>query len=102
MDTPKIVDGTEHRAAVLRVREGGVSKILKSLRKDGFLRAFSVRVAEHEGELLLSFDLNVGRADGYEFLSLDVDIPIKDVTPLQDEEEKEGSDEGVQVHTDPA
>lgn len=70
-------DGTEIRVARVRTRAGDLKILTDALQgKDGFSRAWYPRMHVTDKGLIISIPTNTGKSGEYQFLGLDVFIPL--------------------------
>ncbi len=100
----KIVDGTEHRNALLRMRQAGIREIITSLGPDGFCMVGPGRLEIVDGSLYLSFCANVGTYQTRIIaLGFDIDIPLteEEIKFSKTEVKPEPTEEVLEKSPDP-
>ena len=87
------VDGIENRPANVRVRQGGVTEILKALANHGFFSGGSSHVIRMDDQLLVTLCFNVGPHDAVKAMEFSIDLPFTD-------SEKKLAQKGSQIEED--
>lgn len=74
----EIIDGTEYRHVLLRIRENGMKLLADALanKKRGFVSFSNPRVELLDDQIMIVLPSNTGSIDDYVYLGLDIFVPL--------------------------